>query len=120
MTKIGREVFRNCSSLRSIIWNAKYYVDAVYASPFSDIASQITSFTFGDNIECIPAFLFDVMQKLTSITIPNTVVTMGDCVFRGCSSLNTVTIGNAVKNIGNISHCTTKNSTVKELTLSIV
>ena len=111
MTKIGREVFRNCSSLKSIIWNAKDYVDAVYASPFSDIASQITSFTFGDNIECIPAFLCDGMQKLTSITIPNTVVTMGDCVFRGCSSLNTVTIGNAVKNIGNRAFYTCKSLT---------
>ena len=111
MTKIGREVFRNCSSLRSIIWNAKYYVDAVYASPFSDIASQITSFTFGDDIEYIPAFLCDGMQKLTSITIPNTVVTMGDCVFRGCSSLNTVTMGNAVKNIGNRAFYTCKSLT---------
>ena len=111
MTKIGREVFRNCSSLRSIIWNAKYYVDAVYASPFRDIASQITSFTFGDDIEYIPAFLCDGMQKLTSITIPNTVVTMGDCVFRGCSSLNTVTMGNAVKNIGNRAFYTCKSLT---------
>ena len=111
ITKIGKEVFRNCSSLESIIWNAKGYVDAVYASPFSDIASQITSFTFGDNIECIPAFLCDGMQKLTSITIPNTVVTMGDNVFRGCSSLNMVTIGNAVKNIGNRAFYTCKSLT---------
>lgn len=111
ITKIGKEVFRNCTSLKSIIWNAKYYVDAVYASPFSDIASQITSFTFGDDIEYIPAFLCDGMQKLTSITIPHTVVTMGDCVFRGCSALNTVTIGNAVKNIGKRAFYTCKSLT---------
>ena len=102
VTSIGDKAFRGCSSLTSVVWNAKNCADfrgSGYA-PFYDIKSQITSFTFGSEVEHIPAYLCYGMENLTSVTIPNNVTSIGDYAFRGCSGLTSVTIGNSVTSIG--------------------
>ena len=117
---IGWEAFANCTSLTfisipksvmyietrafyrcgltSIVWNVKdFYSDE---EPFDNIRSQITSFTFGENVENIPDYLCYRMENLTSITIPNSVTRIGDGAFYKCSGLTSVTIGNSVTSIG--------------------
>ena len=54
VTSIGDGAFSGCSGLTSVIWNAKNYADFEYdsydktcTSPFYNIGSNITSFTFG-------------------------------------------------------------------------
>ena len=69
-------------------------------SPFFDIRSQIKSFTFGDAVERIPAYLCCGMDKLTTITIPSSVTSIGGFAFEDCSSLTSVTIPNSVTSIG--------------------
>ncbi len=101
VTSIGYEAFSGCSGLTSVIWNAVNYVsNSSFDEPFSDIRSQITSFTIGDEVETIPKYLCYWMEKLTSVTIPNSVTSIGDYAFRSCYGLTSVTIGNSVTSIG--------------------
>ena len=115
VTSIGESVFNGCNSLTSVTWNAKacsdfylsnmnpfycnaYYGDNKYLN--FDIRSQITSFTFGDEVKHIPARLCCKMTNLTSVTIPNSVTSIGNEAFLGCTGLTSVTIGNSVTSIG--------------------
>ncbi len=96
VTSISSSAFLGCSGLSSVVWNAKNCND-LSSNPF---ASAVTSFTLGDEVEHIPAFLCEEMSQITSINIPNSVTTIGDYAFVGCSSLTSVTFGNSVTSIG--------------------
>ena len=112
VTSIGYEAFSGCSNITSIVWNVKNYPYCDYNNtPFYynydnygqiqfDLRPQITSFTFGNEVEQIPAYLCNGMSNLTSIEIPNSVTSIGNNAFRACSSLTSVTIGNSVTSIG--------------------
>ena len=102
VTSIGSSAFDGCSGLTSVIWNAKNCEDFSSStfSPFKDIRSSITSFTFGNEVEHIPAYLCYGMSNLTEMTIPNSVTSIGSSAFDGCSGLTEVTIGNSVTSIG--------------------
>ncbi len=97
VTSIGDEAFYGCSRLTAVTWNAKNCASA----PFSTIASQITAFTFGDEVETIPDSLCKNMQQLNTITIPNSTKSIGEEAFYNCSNLATTTIPNNVSLIGN-------------------
>ena len=89
-------------NLTSIVWNSKSCADfkGVNVAPLYDIRTQITSFTFGESVEDIPAYLCFGMDNLTSIIIPNSVTSIGDRAFTSCSSLTSVNIPNGVTSIG--------------------
>ncbi len=93
VTTLGGWAFHSCSSLTSVIWNAKNCADFTsrWRAPFYSTASIITSFTFGDSIQHIPANLCLGMDNLDSITIPNSVVSIGESAFYDCSHLSTIT-----------------------------
>ena len=102
ITSINSGAFKGCSSLTSITWNAKNCSDfsANEGAPFY-YCHRITSFTFGNSVEYIPAYLCCRMSNLSSITIPNCVTSIGVGAFSDCTSLTSITIGNHVSNIGN-------------------
>ena len=105
VTSIGYHTFY-ATSLTSVVWNAKRCNDFQNdisnkkEPPFRTCALQ--SFTFGKEVEHIPAYLCvnNNWQKLFSISIPNGVTSIGDGAFQGCSKLSSVTIGNNVTSIG--------------------
>ena len=78
ITEIQGNAFTGCSSLTSVHWNAKNCNDFNWSSPFNNVATQITSFTFGDSVQHIPAKLLAGMSKLTSITIPSNIQSIRD------------------------------------------
>ena len=118
VTSIGDYAFNNCSSLSSVHWNAINYdnISSSSDAPFDYILTQITSFTFGDAVESIPAYLCCGMKNLQSLTIPNSVTSIGGCAFYDCSSLTSVTIGNSVTSIGGsaFSYC----SAISDITIT--
>ena len=93
VTSIGERAFQDCSNITSVVWNAK-------SCNSWNFGSQVTSFTFGDSVEIIPANLCTRMNKLTSVTIPNSVTSIGGSAFSGCTGLTSVTIPNSVTSIG--------------------
>ena len=105
VTSIGKNAFQGCTSLTSVVWNAKDCKgwDA-YNSPFHDYNSSIRegikSFIFGDKVEKIPAYLCYGMSNITSVTIPNSITSIEDGAFRACSGLTSITIPNSVTSIG--------------------
>ena len=88
ITGIKDYAFSGCSALKSVTWNVKNYADYLYNGPFGD--SPISSFTFGENVEHIPAYLCYDMDSLKSITIPKSVTSIGNSAFAYCHSLKSV------------------------------
>ena len=106
VTSIGTgATFQECTALTTVHWNAKnctiesYDEDGNYYPPFLNL-QNITTFTFGQNVETIPNYLCYGLSGLTSIEIPNSVTSIGERAFKDCSSLTSVTIPNSVTNIG--------------------
>ena len=90
--------FSGCTSLTSVVWNARacggfsrvgQYQE--YAMPFESIKTNIESFTFGTNVTSIPSYVCHGMTGLTDITIPASVTTIGANAFDGCTNITTVT-----------------------------
>ena len=101
VTTIRHKAFSDCTGLINVVWNVKKCFDFPDSgeSPFNN-SSNITTFTFGDSVEHIPAYLCHAMSKLTDIVIPNSVTRIGDHAFQGCSDLTDIVIPNTVTSIG--------------------
>ena len=100
VVSIGQETFLDCDGLTSVVWNAKNCTDFSQSNtPFQPIRSQITSFTFGDSVQHIPAYMCWEMSNLTSVTIGNNVTSIGQFVFYGCDGLTYITIPDSVTSI---------------------
>ena len=99
VSEIGKSAFESCTSLTSVVWNAIHCVNFII--PDAPFPNSVTSFTFGEKVEHVPAYLCYDMSVLASITIPNSVTSIGGGAFSGCSSLTSVTIPNSVTRIGN-------------------
>lgn len=62
VTSIGKEAFKNCTELTSVVWKARKcanFSNSAY-SPQFNTCPNITSFTFGENVEKIPAYLCSI------------------------------------------------------------
>ena len=102
---IGSDAFCGCTGLTSVVWNAKNCQGWSQSddSPFyvEKNKSNITSFTFGNDVKSIPSYLCYGMNKLTSIAIPNSVIGIGSYAFSDCSRLTSITIPSSVREVGN-------------------
>ena len=110
VTGIGEGAFYDCSGLTSVTWNARKCGGWVgyFNAPFYSLRSNITSFTFGNEVDSIPAYLCNGMDKLTTISIPNSVTSIGNEVFDNCTGITSITIG---ENITNVSSSIFRHST---------
>lgn len=94
VASIGSRAFDGCINLISIAWNA------INCNSYN-FGSQVTSFTFGNEVEVIPSSLCLGMNQLTEIVIPNGVTSLEPYTFMYCSSLTSIVIPNSVSNFGN-------------------
>ena len=101
VTSIGDLAFNGCSKIDSIVWKAENYANFLEKenAPFYDCRSQIKSFTFGEAVEYLPAYLCYGMEKLTNIVLFNKTKTIGTSAFEGCIRLGKVTLGSSIQNI---------------------
>lgn len=65
------------------------YSDFEYESPFVN-CNSICEVNFGENVESIPAFLFENCTGITEITIPENVTSIGSNAFRSCYNISTL------------------------------
>ncbi len=113
---IGPDAFGGCDNLTAVTWNPQncavgyisndYYYDnngdRIYywrdatSSPFP---SSVQTFTFGNNVQTIPAYLCYNLNQIASISIPNGVTKIGTRTFYNCAGLASVTMPNSVKRI---------------------
>ena len=106
VTYIGKEAFKDCSKLYTIVIPDN--VKTIEQNAFAD-CSSLTTVTFekGSQLKTIGGGssyygAFSYCTALTSIEIPASVETIGASAFKGCSSLATVTFekGSQLKTIG--------------------
>ena len=96
VTSIGRDAFRDCSSLTSV--TISNYVTSIGRGSFFSCVS-LTSVTIPNSVTRIEESAFYNCRGLTSVTIPNSVTSIGVSAFYNCSSLTSVTIPNSVTSI---------------------
>ena len=101
VASIGNNAFSNCDNITTVVWNATNCSSCSFGS-------QVTTFTFGENVEVIPASLCSGMNRLTEITIPNSVKSIGNNAFQNCAGLTSMVVPDGVITIGSgiFSGCT--------------
>lgn len=92
IANLNKDAFSSCNKLSSVEWNITNFIDFASAtlSPFYNYRNTITSFTFGNNVEHIPAFLCCEMSNLSRIDIPASVTSVGEGAFAFCSRLTAI------------------------------
>ncbi len=93
---IGYDAFQGCTSLTTVVYNADSCTQAGELNynggidPAFGHYSNITTFTFGENVKVIPNYLCYGLSGLTSVTIPDSVTWIGFKAFYNCSNLDSV------------------------------
>ena len=86
--------FLGCYSLTTVNFNATRCGSAGANRDYDYRAFRdcynITTVNIGNNVTCIPSYLFYDCDSITSVTIPNSVSSIGDYAFSGCSGLITL------------------------------
>lgn len=109
VTKIGNNVFYDCTSLSIVtIPNS---ITSIGNGAFCHCRS-LSSVTIPNGVTVIGNQTFDGCTSLSSVTIPSGVTKLETSAFSGCSSLSSVTLPNTCRTIGNyvFSSCTSLSS----------
>ena len=92
VTSIGNGAFKS-NPLVSVTWLPKNCsIGSDDSAPFYSTNSKITSFTFGENVETIPAYLCKNMDKLDTVVLPPSVKALGESAFMYCTSLKSINL----------------------------
>ena len=92
VTTIGTKAFQS-NPLTSVVWNPKECsISTDSDAPFYSTDSKVTSFTFGPNVELVPAYICKNMSKLDTIVLPPSVYRLGQNAFQYCTSLKSINL----------------------------
>ena len=92
VTSIGSKAFQG-NPTTSVTWLPKICsIGSDDSAPFYSTNSKITSFTFGDSVEVIPAYLCKYMSLLDTIVLPPSVYSLGQYAFMYCTSLKSINL----------------------------
>ena len=87
VTSIGSSAFQG-NPTTSVTWLPKTCsIGTGDNAPFYSTSSKITSFTFGDSVKTVPAYICSKMSLLDTIVLPSTLTTIGAYSFKNCSAL---------------------------------
>lgn len=89
---IEAHAFDGCTGITSVEWNVRNGKDpATYgSSPFYPVKDKVTTFSFGDSVQHIPAYLCHGMSKLSRLYIPKKVSSIGGYAFRDLNRLDSI------------------------------
>ncbi len=105
VTSMDRYVFRNCSNLETIYYNAEncsgigFYI-AGGAGNWLNGCTKLKKVVIGEKVKSIPECFCLGCESLISMNIPNSVTSIGESAFEGCIGLISVTIPNSVTSMG--------------------
>ena len=98
VTSIGNAAFKG-NPTTTIVWKPKNCsIGSDSEAPFYNSNSQVTSFTFGDSVQVIPAYLCKYM-KIETIAIPATVTGIGQSAFMYCTNLKRFEFPQGIKTV---------------------
>ena len=98
VTSIGNAAFKG-NPTTTIVWKPKNCsIGSDSEAPFYNSNSQVTSFTFGDSVQVIPAYLCKYM-KIETIAIPATVTGVGQSAFMYCTNLKHFEFPQGIKTV---------------------
>ena len=103
VTSFGYAPFKTCSSLTTIVWKPVQVWGSDWDNtdfPFSG-CTNVTLFTFADNVQYVPRYICYNMFKLPEIHIPASVTRIGAYAFEYCNGLTSVELPNSITLIGN-------------------
>ena len=123
-------LFYKCTRLDTVVWNVAHFPDfengnstIFYYKPSNtahvDLRDKIVSFTLGESVEYIPAFLCDQMTKLNTIDFPQSVDSIGRSAFADCTGLTKLQIGKGVKYLGQYAFAGCSNITEADIPSSV-
>jgi hypothetical protein len=116
---IGRDAFRNCTSLHTI--KLPEYSLAFGPGAFSGCVS-LDSIRIPKGIKSLEGSTFQDCTSLHYVEIPNSVTGLGGKVFSGCSALDSITIPNSVTSMGEyiFDGCTSLKSVMFSENLTVI
>jgi len=92
VTSISYRAFQN-NPLTSVTWlPANCTIQTSSDAPFYSQNSTITSFTFGPNVQTVPAYICYSMSELDTIVLPPSVNSLGTYAFAYCSKLKSINL----------------------------
>ena len=99
VTTIGNAAFKS-NPTTSVLWKpVTCSISSDASAPFYSESSQITSFSFGDKVETIPAYLCKHMSKLDTVVLPPSVKFLGQAAFMYCTSLKSINLPKTQKTL---------------------
>ncbi len=92
VTSIGSKAFQD-NPLTSVTWlPVNCSIQSSTDAPFYNSTAGITSFTFGDQVQTVPAYICYKMSQLDTIVLPSSVKALGEYAFYYCSSLKSINL----------------------------
>ena len=92
VTSVGSGAFKG-NPLTTVVWKpVTCTIGTGEDAPFYSTNSQITKFTFGDQVETVPSYLCKNMSKIDTIVLPQSVKSLGQYAFAFCTSLKSINL----------------------------
>ena len=92
VTSIGDAAFKG-NPTTSVTWLPKTCsIGTDDSAPFYSTSSKITSFTFGDSVQTVPAYICKNMSLLDTVVLPPSVNSLGYNAFQYCTSLKSINL----------------------------
>ena len=112
VTEIRNSAFSSCTGLTTL--HLPSTIKTMYTNGMiisNNSCPKLTTVTFADGLDKIPAYALDGLASITNVTIPSTVTTIGHYAFEGCKGLTDLTIPSTVTTIednafSNVPHVT--------------